>query len=72
MELIKNWKFAVLISLTLGLAPFTPEPHIWGKVKWIAGGGNGMGLMDWWDAVIHGTPFVLLARVGVVKLRAYF
>ncbi len=23
---------AALISLTLGLAPFHPEPHLWGKL----------------------------------------
>ena len=39
-------RFALIASLTLGLAPFSPEPHIWGKLKWILGGANGMQLMD--------------------------
>lgn len=55
-----NTKYWVLLSLTLGLAPFFPEPHIWGKLKWLAGGANGMQFMDWFDVFLHGTPWVLL------------
>ena len=36
----------LLISLTLGLAPFTPELHLFGKIRWILGGGGGMAAMD--------------------------
>jgi len=59
-ERLRNIKYWVLLSLTLGLAPFFPEPHIWGKLKWLAGGANGMQFMDWFDVVLHGTPWVLL------------
>lgn len=59
----KDLIFALIGSLTLGLAPFTPEPHIWGKLKWIAGGAEGMQLMDWWDFVLHGAPWVWLIIV---------
>lgn len=52
--------FALAICLTLGLAPFTPEPHIWGKLKWIVGGANGMKFMDYWDTLLHGLPWILL------------
>lgn len=56
-----------LLSATLGLAPFTPEPHIVGKLRWVAGGAVGMGAMDWFDLLLHGTPFVyLLVSFGVV------
>jgi hypothetical protein len=48
------------LCLTVGLAPFTPEPHIWGKLKWIAGGAEGMQLMDWLDVAFHGSPWVYL------------
>jgi hypothetical protein len=51
---------ALVASLTLGLAPFDPEPHIWGKLKWIAGGANGMELLDYWDALLHGVPWLFL------------
>jgi len=59
-ELIGNTRLWLLSSLTLGLAPFFPEPHIWGKLKWIAGGAQGMVIMDWLDLVMHGTPWILL------------
>jgi hypothetical protein len=49
----KKLKFAVLGSLTLGLAPFVPEPHIYGKIKWVLGGAEGMQLMDWLDLCWH-------------------
>ena len=64
MNSIKTW---LLASLTLGLAPFFPEPHIWGKLKWIVGGANGMQLMDWLDVTFHGLPWVMLFRVVVIK-----
>jgi hypothetical protein len=51
---------ALVASLTLGLAPFDPEPHIWGKLKWIAGGANGIELLDYWDALLHGVPWIFL------------
>jgi len=51
----------------LGLAPFFPEPHIVGKIKWIAGGAVGMKLIDWFDTVLHGFPFLLLIRVLFLK-----
>ncbi|MCP4810347.1 MAG: rhodanese-like domain-containing protein [Proteobacteria bacterium] len=59
----------LVASLTLGLAPFTPEPHIVGKLKWIAGGAHGMGLMDWGDLLMHGAPFVWLGWALVRLLR---
>lgn len=65
---------AILLCLTLGLAPFVPEPHIWGKLKWVAGGGVGMGVMDWFDLLMHGAPFMLLiglvARDVVLRFRS--
>ncbi|GGC36697.1 hypothetical protein [Belliella aquatica] len=71
-ETINNWRFVILLSLTLGLAPFVPEPHIFGKVKWILGGANGMQMMDWFDFFFHGTPFFLLLRLIFLKLRDKF
>ena len=50
----------LLIALTLGLAPFTPEPHIVGKLRWISGGGAGMQAMDYFDLVLHGVPWLWL------------
>lgn len=51
---------SLALSLTLGLAPFAPEPHIIGKIRWVLGGANGMQAMDYFDLILHGTPWVLL------------
>lgn len=72
MEIINNWKLVILLCLTLGLAPFFPEPHIWGKIKWVMGGANGMGPMDWFDVVFHGFPFILLLRLVIFEVIGLF
>lgn len=56
-----------MLSLTLGLAPFFPEPHLVGKIRWIAGGANGMKPIDWADALMHGLPWLLLIRALIVR-----
>lgn len=56
-----------MASLTLGLAPFVPEPHLVGKLRWVAGGAVGMAPMDWFDLVMHGAPVAwLLFTLGEV------
>ncbi len=70
MNPFNNWKLVILICLTLGLAPFFPEPHIVGKLKWILGGANGMQAIDWFDVLLHGFPFVLLIRIVILKLTS--
>lgn len=70
MKILNDWKIIILACLTLGLAPFFPEPHIWGKLKWIMGGAVGMQPMDWFDAILHGFPWLLLMRWGVLKIIA--
>ena len=68
MKIIDDWKLVILGCLTLGLAPFFPEPHLFGKIKWIAGGAVGMAPMDWFDVLLHGFPFVLLIRLVFLKI----
>jgi hypothetical protein len=63
MKFWNNWQVIALACVTLGLAPFFPEPHIWGKLKWIAGGANGMQAIDWFDTLFHGLPWLLLLRL---------
>lgn len=65
-DFLNNWKLIILLCLTLGMAPFFPEPHLWGKLKWVAGGALGMNAMDWFDLVFHGFPFLLLLRKVVI------
>lgn len=66
---MKRILLPVLGCLTLGLAPFVPEPHIVGKIRWVAGGAVGMGWIDWWDFAMHGAPFLWLAVAAVIALR---
>lgn len=63
----------LVASLTLGLAPFSPEPHILGKLRWVAGGAVGMEAADWFDLFMHGAPWLWLlvaaVHLAVVRLR---
>lgn len=50
-------------ALFLGLAPFTPEPHLWEKLKMLAAGELGRPL-DIFDLLLHGAlPVLLLVRL---------
>ncbi|MAB48088.1 MAG: hypothetical protein CMC05_05615 [Flavobacteriaceae bacterium] len=68
MKTLNDWRLIILLCLTLGLAPFFPEPHIVGKVRWLAGGAVGMSSMDYFDVLLHGFPFLLLVRLIILKL----
>jgi hypothetical protein len=60
---------ALLFCVVPGLLPFSAEPHIVGKVRWVMGGAVGMQPMDYFDLVLHGSPFVYLAFVLIKMLR---
>lgn len=49
----------VIACLTLGLAPFVPEPHLWEKLKMLTGG-TLVRPIDWFDLLMHAAPFLLL------------
>ena len=70
---LKTWWntpfFVVALCLTLGLAPYIPEPHLFGKVRWLLGGANGMQAKDYFDFVMHATPWILLIRLILVKIK---
>ena len=73
-QLKDNWKLFLMASLTLGLAPFNP-PHIVGKIQWILGGNafsgeHAMQSQDWFDILMHGTPWLLLLISIVLNLFA--
>ena len=53
------WNLSVIFCLTLGLAPFVPEPHLWEKLKMLSAG-NLVRPIDWFDLVFHGAPWMLL------------
>ncbi|MGD9343196.1 MAG: hypothetical protein PVJ25_04120 [Desulfuromonadales bacterium] len=50
----------IILCLTLGLAPFVPEPHIWEKLKMLAAGSLTRPI-DIFDLLLHALPFALLA-----------
>lgn len=60
---------AWLACLTLGLAPYYPEPHLTGKIRWVLGGAEGMQAMDWFDLVLHGTPWVVMLVLSFATPR---
>jgi hypothetical protein len=49
----------VIASLTLGLAPFVPEPHLVEKLRMLAAGELSKPI-DIFDLVMHAAPWVLL------------
>lgn len=55
----------VVACLTLGLAPFLPEPHIWEKLKMLVAG-DLVKPIDMFDLALHAAPFVVL---GLKLLR---
>lgn len=52
--------YAVIAALTLGLAPFFPEPHIVEKLRMLARG-TLVRPLDIFDLCLHAAPWVLLA-----------
>ncbi len=63
-----SWHMPLIASLTLGLAPFLPEPHLVGKLRWVMGGADGMAMRDWGDLLMHGAPWLWLAYTGGTAL----
>lgn len=50
---------AVMLALTLGLAPFVPEPHLVEKVRMLVAGSL-VKPLDIFDLVYHAAPWLLL------------
>lgn len=63
-----SWTVVIALALLLGLAPFTPEPHIWEKLKMLAAGELAKPI-DWFDLLLHGAPWVVLGLKAVRELR---
>jgi hypothetical protein len=59
------WSIVIIACLTLGLAPFVPEPHVWEKLKMLAGGTLAKPI-DVFDLVMHAAPFIAAALKLVV------
>lgn len=67
-----QWWLALGAALTLGLAPFFPEPHIVEKLRMLAEGTLRRPI-DIFDLVLHGAPWLLLfaklARMAYLRMN---
>jgi hypothetical protein len=62
---MQRYLLVIVVCATLGLAPFFPEPHLFGKLRWVLGGAQGMRATDWFDLLMHGSPFVALIGMAL-------
>ncbi len=60
----------IVLSLTLGLAPFTPMPHLAEKVKMLLAG-ELVRPVDVFDLLMHASPVVLLIVKAGRTLGSY-
>jgi len=58
----------VLFALTLGLAPFLPEPHLWEKLRMLSSGTLSRPI-DVFDLAWHALPWLLLV-LKLLRMRA--
>ncbi len=59
----KESKYLFIIAgFFYGFSPIN-EPHIFGKINWVAGGAVQMNTMDWLDLAMHGSA--ILIAIGV-------
>ena len=63
-----SWPVTIVLCLTLGLAPFMPEPHLIEKLRMLASGTLSRPL-DIFDLLLHGFPYVLLAAKVFLLFR---
>ena len=61
-----SWAAVIIACATLGLAPFNP-PHIAEKLGMLSRGELHRAV-DWFDLLMHGTPWVLLVLKAVSVL----
>ena len=62
------WGIAILATLTFGLSPFVPEPHVWLKLRLLARGGV-VKAADAIDLLLHAAPWAVLAAKVVRGVR---
>lgn len=56
------------VAVLLALLPFSPEPHLWEKLKMLAAG-TLVRPIDIFDLLMHGAPLVLVALKLVSMAR---
>ena len=59
-----DWTILLVIAVLLGLAPFSPAPHLFEKIDMLLQG-NLVKPMDIFDLFMHGTPALLVMLKAV-------
>jgi len=63
------WIIIIVTVLTIGLAPFLPEPHVLQKIKMLLAGTLAKPI-DIFDLLMHGTPWVILVLKTIRQFAA--
>ncbi len=63
------FSLAIIAALTLGLAPFFPEPHLIEKLRMLAAG-TLVRPIDIFDLVLHAAPWLLVLAKALRALTA--
>jgi hypothetical protein len=64
----KRYLLCLVACVTLGLAPFRPQPHLLEKIRWLVAGTPQLRTIDWVDVVFHGTPWLVLIVMLIADL----
>ncbi len=67
----QRYLFVIAACLTLGLAPFLPQPHLVEKIRWLSAGTPQLRPIDWFDLVMHGAPWIILIGMSIYDFVAF-
>lgn len=62
------WLLIIALCLTLGLAPFQPQPHLFEKLGMLVGG-ELVQAIDVFDLLLHALPWLLALVKLALQLR---
>jgi len=68
MNTLFSYPVLIVLCLTLGLAPFVPQPHLVEKLRMLFAGTLTRPI-DVFDLALHAAPWVLLAGKAVLDWR---
>ena len=70
MKWLDNVSLTLLlpVAVLLALLPFSPEPHLWEKLKMLAAG-TLVRPIDIFDLLMHGAPWAWLVVALVLRLK---
>ncbi len=68
----ERYLFCIALCLTLGLAPFFPQPHLLEKIRWLIAGTPQLRPIDWFDMAMHGAPWIALLGMTLYDLTQTF